>query len=168
MTAPARTVTAVLTCHDRREHTLACLDAIAGQGGHDAAVDVVVVDDGSTDGTAEAVSRRHPSATIVPGDGSLWWNGGMRLGLATALRGDDPDHLWWLNDDTVLDPDALATLLAVVDAVGPADTPPIVVGSTRDPDSGELTYGGVVPTAPATADALRARRAGRCSAAARP
>ncbi len=141
MTA-APVVTAVLACHDRRERTLACLDSLAGQVDHRATLTVVVVDDGSSDGTADAVAAAHPTVTLVRGDGDLWWNGGMRLGLATAVREHDPAHLWWLNDDTTLDPTALATLLAVHDAA-PA-TPPIVVGSTRDPDTGELTYGGVV------------------------
>lgn len=139
MTNPPQVV-AVLACHDRREATLAALAALAGQTGHGADLRVVLVDDGSSDGTAAAVRARFPDTTIERGDGSLWWNGGMRHGMAVARREHDPDHLLWLNDDTVLDPDALGRLLATRDGLpGPA----IVVGTTRDPDTGELTYGGV-------------------------
>lgn len=137
-------VTAVMTCHDRRDRTLACLAAVGAQVGHGAAVSVVVVDDGSTDGTADAVQQRHPDARLVTGDGQLWWNGGMRLGLATARAEFDPDHLWWLNDDTEPDPHALATLLSTATSWLGGGAGPIVVGATRDPTTGELTYGGVV------------------------
>ena len=60
----------------------------------------------------------------------------MRVGLR-PLASCAPDHLWWLNDDTVPEPDALAALLAVVDAVGRADAPPIVMArpATRTPVS---------------------------------
>lgn len=137
-------VTAVMACHDRRDRTLACLASLTRQTGHDAAVSAVVVDDGSTDGTAEAVERHHPWATVVRGRGDLWWNGGMRVAIAEAVSGHDPDHLWWLNDDTELDDDALSTLLATHRAWPTPGPGPIVVGSTRDPVTGALTYGGVV------------------------
>lgn len=147
MPRPPR-VTAVMACHDRRDRTLACLGTLAAQAGHGAEVGVVVVDDGSSDGTAEAVRDEHPDVTLVRGDGQLWWNGGMRLGLATALAEHEPDHLWWLNDDTELDPDALAILLATHRDWRGGGPGPIVVGSTRDPVTRELTYGGVARTDP--------------------
>jgi GT2 family glycosyltransferase len=68
------------------------------------------VDDGSTDDTATAVSQRFPQVKILQGTGSLFWNGGMRIAFAQALQ-HDYDYYLWLNDDTVLYPNALETLL---------------------------------------------------------
>lgn len=143
--ARAARVGAVLACHNRREKTLACLDALRRQAARDdvdAHVTAYVVDDGSTDGTAEAVARRHPDAVLLHGDGDLYWNGGMRVGLDRAYA-DDHDFYLWLNDDTELDDDALAVLLRTAAELRARGEPPaIVVGSTRDPETGALTYGG--------------------------
>jgi hypothetical protein len=36
---------------------------------------------------------------VLGGDGSLFWNGGMRLAYADAMRSDF-DYYLWLNGDT--------------------------------------------------------------------
>lgn len=137
-------VAGVMTVFNRRETTLACLRSIdAQQGLADVDVDVYVVDDASPDGTAEAVARDFPEAHLLRGSGDLFWNGGMRLAFGAALDGDY-DYYWWLNDDTHLDDDALARLLDTARSLeGDGRGPAIVVGSTRHPDDGRLTYGGV-------------------------
>jgi GT2 family glycosyltransferase len=139
------TVTALMTCHDRVERTLACLASLdAQQGLGDASVSVVLVDAGSTDGTREAVTARYPDVRVVARGPELFWNGGMRVAQSHAVV-DDPDHYLWLNDDVELDPDAVATLLDTDRELRTRrGAPAIVVGSTRDPASGRLTYGGVV------------------------
>jgi GT2 family glycosyltransferase len=149
MPEPRRTeprhVAVLLTVHNRREQTLACLDALLSQQGLDGLdVRVVLVDDGCTDGTAEAVRARFPEVEILRGDGSLLWSGGMReaIGYVLARPGRIDYHLW-LNDDTRLEPDALARLLGChrhLAVRGSAHS--IVVGSTVDPETGALTYGG--------------------------
>lgn len=59
---------------------------------------LILVDDGSTDGTAAFVAGQYPQVHLVHGDGNLWWGGGMKLGMETAL-----DHgaelIFWLNHD---------------------------------------------------------------------
>ena len=88
--------------------------------------------------------------TVIDGDGSLFWNGGMATAWRSA-RHTRPDAYLWLNDDVVLRPDALARTLRTREqllARGVGDA--ILVGSTDDPDTGVLTYGGVVRSAPMT------------------
>lgn len=136
-------IAVLLTCHNRRDQTLRCLDALQSQQRADAVVlEVILVDDGSTDGTAAAVRHAHPGATVLEGDGSLFWNGGMRAAFAEALRRDAYDFYLWLNDDTHLAPTAVATLLSAYRATG--DARAIVVGSVRHPETGQLSYGGLV------------------------
>lgn len=133
-----RRVAALLTCHERRDTTLACLSYLARQEGHGTAVEVFLTDAGSRDGTAAAVRERFPEVTVIERGPELFWNSGMRVSWHVA-RGTRPDAYLWLNDDTHLDPDALARLVRVWDDAGTA----IVAGSTRDPGDGHVTYGGV-------------------------
>lgn len=135
-------IAAVMTVHNRRDKTIACLERLRSQQGVDADIDAYVVDDGSTDGTAAAIATRFADVTVLDGDGGLFWNAGMRLGLAAAYRGRYDAYLW-LNDDTVLDDDALTRMLDTWRVVSDQrQRPCIVVGSTRDPSTGTVTYGG--------------------------
>jgi len=133
----------LMTCYNRKPKTLACLAALFNQVlPAKVAMDVYLVDDGSTDGTAELVHQTYPGVKILPGDGSLFWNGGMSLAFATALK-QDYDYYLWLNDDTLLYPEALKGLLITSHSlIEQGETQAIVVGSTQDPDTGVLTYGG--------------------------
>lgn len=141
---PERRLAVLLTCFNRRETTLACLDALASQRSiEDIDVRVYLTDDGSTDGTGEAVRAARPDAVILEGDGSLYWAGGMHLAFGRAMR-DGHDFYLWLNDDTSLDADALRRLVDTSDALvrsGAGES--IVAGATRDPASGRTSYGGV-------------------------
>lgn len=137
------TVTAVMTVHDRKPLTLACLDALAAQDLPGADLSVVLFDDGSSDGTADAVRVAHPEVTVLAGDGSFFWNGGMRVALAAAMAAD-PDFLLWVNDDTTLQPTAVQVLLHTSDRLRDAGHPPaIVVGTVVDPATGLANYSGV-------------------------
>lgn len=74
----------------------------------DPSLDVFLVDDGSTDGTGEAVrefsrgDRENGRVRVVEGDGSLYWAKGMRLAWETAVEHGDYDGYLWLNDDVEL------------------------------------------------------------------
>lgn len=135
----------LMTCHNRRAKTLACLEALYKQElPADIEIHVYLVDDGSTDGTKEAVRASYPTVKVLPGNGSLFWNGGMRLAFAEGIK-SDYDYYLWLNDDTLLYPKALNILLTtsrlLIDkGYGRA----IVIGSTQDPETGVFTYGGMV------------------------
>ncbi len=87
----------VLPVHNRREVTLRCLD-ILHERGVAAWAGIIVVDDGSTDGTSRAIREHHPEITVLAGDGNLWWTGAIARGMTCALeRG--AELIFWLNDD---------------------------------------------------------------------
>jgi GT2 family glycosyltransferase len=134
-------IVVLMASHNRREQTLACLASLAAQRDVEAQVDVVLVDDASPDGTAAAVAEAFPSVSLVAGTGELYWNGGMRRAFEVA-RESDPDDVLWLNDDVVLDPTALSTLLQTRAQLQAEAA--VVAGAVRDPESGEVTYGGLV------------------------
>lgn len=136
----------LMTCHNRKSKTLACLTAVfACSLPRYVQLSVILVDDGSTDGTSEAVREHFPQVRLLSGDGSLFWNGGMRRAFALAIEESFDDYLW-LNDDTVLKADAIETLYrcrATVQGMG-ITTSNIIVGATLDPLSDSLSYGGLV------------------------
>lgn len=134
-------IAVIMTCHNRCDITLACLQRLKQQ---EVNYTVYLVDDGSTDGTSEAVKKNHPEVKLLPGDGNLFWAGGMRMAYGAALKGDY-DYYIWLNDDTMLNPGAWQNLLEIhhqLIAEGKPES--IVVGSTQDPITGNPTYGGAV------------------------
>ena len=142
--AEDRRIAAVMAVYNRRELTLACLSSLSAQRVPGATLDVYVLDDASNDGTSEAIAEHFPEITLLHADGKQYWNGGMRRAFGAAIA-QDYDYYLWMNDDTCLDEGALALLLDAEQFVGDRGaTPAIVAGSTRHPDTGELTYGGVV------------------------
>ncbi|MBT8363711.1 MAG: glycosyltransferase family 2 protein, partial [Deltaproteobacteria bacterium] len=143
------TIAVIITCYNRKEKTVECLRRLKQNRlpkGY--AVVIILVDDNSTDRTADAILEEYPATQIIKGDGNLYWNGGMRTGIAAALKGKADFHLW-LNDDTLLFSNAVESLLRCYEKVqtdlGAAG---IIVGSTCDELTGEPTYGGLVRRSP--------------------
>jgi GT2 family glycosyltransferase len=141
-TAHRPKIAVLLTCFNRRQKTIDCIDAIFSQSAfNDVELDFFVTDDGSKDGTSEALIQRYPKIRVLKGNGALYWNGGMRLSWAEALK-YDYDFYLWMNDDTFLYPDTIQRMLVTharcMRNTGKAG---IIVGSTHD-DAGQTSYGG--------------------------
>ncbi len=108
------------------------------------ALSAVLVDDGSTDGTEDALAVEFPWVQVVRTSGNLFWTRGMHQGMKVAMQSDDDFYLW-LNDDTLLYADAISRLLATeATLLQQHGKPIIVVGSTVDEHTGILTYGGQI------------------------
>jgi len=105
-------VSAVVLSWNGREDTLSCLRSLAGEG-----IDVIVVDNASEDGSAEAVEREFPAVEVILNDRNLGYAGGMNVGIRRALeRG--AEHVLLLNNDVELEPGAVAALLAEAEGAG--------------------------------------------------
>ena len=107
--AEVQKVFVIIPVHNRREITLGCLGRLDSAGVLTWA-NVVVVDDGSTDGTAAAIRKNFPGVILVEGDGNLWWTGGIVSGMQEAVR-RDAEMIVWLNDDCRPRPWAMRALV---------------------------------------------------------
>lgn len=136
-----RTIAVLLTCHNRKGKTLSCLASLFAQQLTDINLNVWLVDDGSSDGTAQAVAEHFPAVQLIAGSGQLFWNGGMRLCWQQALCQPAGFYLW-LNDDVTLLPDALTRLVLCYDRQLSLGAVGAVVGTVQDPHNQRPSYGG--------------------------
>ena len=133
-------IAVLMTCHNRKETTLRCLRGLPSD------VDVYLVDDGSTDGTDEAVKIAFPKVNVIRGSGNLYWAKGMELAWKTCLQREVEkvggggqwkyDGFLWLNDDVELATDALGKLTTAFQL----EAPTIFVGELVNSE-GEVIYG---------------------------
>src|SRR5689334_5770753 len=103
-------IEAVTPVHNRRELTLGCLRSLMSADLTGIDLHTIIVDDGSTDGTAEAVRENFPGVEIIPGDGNLWYTAGMNAGITAALK-HEPDYILAINNDCEFDPQFLQRLV---------------------------------------------------------
>jgi GT2 family glycosyltransferase len=100
----------VIPVYNRRETTLKGLRSLfkADTAGMD--VRVIVVDDASPDGTADAVAREFPQVELVHGTGDLHYAAGTNRGIERALE-RSPDFIATMNDDAVFHPQFLQRMI---------------------------------------------------------
>ncbi|MBM3189304.1 MAG: glycosyltransferase, partial [Chloroflexi bacterium] len=111
----------VIVNYNTRELLGACLDSIRRSDG-DVTYEVVVVDNGSTDRSAELVRSAYPWVWLIASERNGGYAYANNLGLKALGFGDGegdaraPRYALLLNPDTVLPPEALATMAAYLDA----------------------------------------------------
>ncbi|MGH6630763.1 MAG: glycosyltransferase family 2 protein, partial [Burkholderiales bacterium] len=129
----------VLPVHNRREVTRKFVECLKRQTY--APYHLILVDDGSTDGTAEMVREGIPGATVIRGNGGWWWAGSLQQGL-NWLKAAQPvtgDVVLFINDDVLFDRVYLRSALDVL-RVNPGS---MLLSRLRDPRSGEVRESGV-------------------------
>lgn len=102
-------VSIVVVAFRARDHVLACLESIAEHVG--CAHEVIVVDDGSGDGTPARVAQKYPSVRVL----AKAENQGLTAGRNDALEYVRGRNVLMLDADTRVTPGAVETLLAVLD-----------------------------------------------------
>lgn len=128
---------------NNRTETLECLAAVEPQLAEVANASVTVVDNGSNDGSASAVTARYPRAKLF----ALRENRGFTGGIAAALAGSSADFVIFLNNDAVPEPGWLAALTGAMERA-PYDVVSIggkivdLAGQRIDFIGGMLTFDG--------------------------
>ncbi len=130
----------LIACHNRRALTVRAIATFAAAvTAAGAEADFTVFDDGSTDGTAEAIAALELPVTRIAGDGSAYWARSMAEAEGHVIQAyADDGYVVWLNDDVELDGDFLEVALTAAKSVPSA----VLVGAMRDPETGQLTYSG--------------------------
>lgn len=132
-------IAVLLTCYNRREKTVKCLRHLYSNNLSDNyELEVFLVDDGSMDGTGDAVKKEFQEVFLIQGTGNLFWNRGMHLAWKTASKMSKYDYYLWLNDDVILFQDAIKDLLEIEES----NKGSIVCGIMRSEKKEEVTYGG--------------------------
>lgn len=138
-------IAVLLTCHNRKDKTLGCLKSFYNAfKPNNFLFDIFLVDDGSTDGTSNAVKTSFPNVNIIYGNGNLFWNQGMRLAWLEAIEKNIYyDFFLWLNDDSFLERDALEHLFHCFDEYkNTKGIDSIIVGACKESNTSEVfSYG---------------------------
>jgi GT2 family glycosyltransferase len=92
-----------------KEDTAECVESVL-QSRHES-YRVLVVDNGSSDGSAEYLSRSFPNIELLANRSNLGFAAGNNVGIHYALD-RDADYVFILNNDTTVDPDMLGWLVA--------------------------------------------------------
>jgi GT2 family glycosyltransferase len=130
----------IATTYNRKDITVRGFYSLLNQKGisQDFILHSTVLDDGSTDGTAEYLSDTFPDfVTCIPGPGNFFWSKGMAY-AESGVTLENLDFILWFNDDVVLDSDAISRLLAVACEFENS----IIIGSMRD-SNGRTSYSGL-------------------------
>lgn len=75
--------------------------------------EIVVIDDGSTDGTGEALRAENINELVIlEGDGNLWWTGAVNKGVEYAMAQKKFDYILLMNDDVAFENDFIQHLIS--------------------------------------------------------
>jgi GT2 family glycosyltransferase len=127
----------VIPVYNRLHFTKECLDSLEKQTVR--ADKIIIVDDGSTDGTPEVLSQWYPDVVVLRGDGNLFWTAAINLGIRHALS-LGADHVMTLNNDTIASPTFIEKMLD-----GGKQAPESLIGALDvDAKSKKPYYGGEI------------------------
>jgi GT2 family glycosyltransferase len=113
------TVHVLMPVFNRLEMTRSMLEDLRSQQA-DEPLSLIVIDDGSSDGTADYL-RTQPDVIVLQGDGSLWWGGAIDLGLRHVLaKAAADDWVLFVNNDTHIGGDFVQALLTAARQYAPS------------------------------------------------
>lgn len=94
------------------QDTVACLASLQRQDYSN--FNLLVVDNGSTDGSVFQINKAMPSVELLQTGINLGFGGGCNVGIRHALA-HGADYVWLINSDATVDPGALSALVRVAE-----------------------------------------------------
>ena len=80
-------IAVLITCHNRKQKTIKCLQALFNQSHiENVKLKVFLVDDGSIDGTKQAINELFPDVTVIEGTGNLFLGKRYVIGVARSFK----------------------------------------------------------------------------------
>ena len=113
---PAPSVSVIIVNWNGREHLVPCFQSLEATDYPADRLELILVDNGSTDGSRELMAARFPAVKVVALDTNLGFTGGNNAGVGAA-RGD---VLAFFNNDMRVAPEAIRALVAAIDERHPA------------------------------------------------
>jgi GT2 family glycosyltransferase len=104
---------------------------------------LIVVDNGSTDGSQSHIEAHIPGLVILQTGANLGYGGGCNTGILLALK-QGADYIWLINSDAMVDANALTELVRVADAQVLVGAVGSVLYEADRPDQIQLWGGGRV------------------------
>ena len=120
--APKVTVVVLNWCNE--DETAACLESLAES--RYPALSILLVDNGSTDGSGDRLAARFPSIPYLQTGSNLGYAGGNNRGFDVALAGD-ADFIFVLNNDTTVDPNCVDLLVRAAQETNAAAVAPQIL-----------------------------------------
>jgi GT2 family glycosyltransferase len=97
-----------------RDMTVDCLHSLLAMTG--VKCSITVVDNGSSDNSAEAIQREFPNMQVIANKQNLGFAAGCNVGMEEALKEQGRDYILLVNNDTVVDAAMLAELVKEADS----------------------------------------------------
>lgn len=106
-------VSIVLVNWNRPTDTIACLDSLRSLTYRN--FYTIVVDNDSSDDSVQRIAAAHPEAQLLRSASNIGFSGGCNIGIRQGLE-TGADHIWLLNNDTKVEPDALTEMVDVAES----------------------------------------------------
>lgn len=108
-------VAIIVLTWNQRELTLDCLDSLVDLDYPTDRLEVIVVDNNSADGTAQAIRKQFPQVMVLENGENLGFADGNNVGIRHAMSGS-AEYVMLLNNDTVVEAKLLQRLIAVAES----------------------------------------------------
>lgn len=110
----------VIPVFNRVNYTIQCLESLKDVIYSN--FEIIIIDDGSIDGTSKIIRKNFPNVILLQGDGNLWWSKATNVGIKKAIT-DSCQFVLFLNNDDVVDKCILQNLMICA-----RDNPGAIIG----------------------------------------
>jgi GT2 family glycosyltransferase len=105
-------VAVLIPVYNHLDYTIKAINDLLQIG--NSQLDLIVIDDGSVDGTYNWLINNAKEVKVLKGNGNLWWSGAINLGAKYAIEQMHADYLLLWNNDITFQPDYFEKLFKIV------------------------------------------------------